>query len=591
MGETGRGSVIPGFFISNCGLAKSHSIIFDDMFQEQCEAGNWSVGRRTFKRFLADKTLYVDEQCCIVLEGVILNKGELFQRFGAGSVESLIKKMVADLGETFFSEFRGSFSGAYYDLESSVWTVWTNHYGNNAVFYHISNGNVCVGSNFWDVLDMAKSHTKVSLDERAVISLLTYGGMSADQTYVKEVRRLLPGHYLRIASNGDFSVRKYWHFSHDAFDLGEASKAEIISELDARFRRAVDRQFSKDTEYGYRHLAELSGGLDSRMISWVAHELDYTDIVNITFGQTGCLDESIAGKLSTDLGNQFMFMPMDDAGFLLDLDKTIQLNFGLTIYSGTTGLRRFLANLDMDSFGLIHSGTLGDVVIGSYLKTPADLKPLRIGGLYSPILEKEASSITDLSHFVDQEEYLISTRGFLTIATSDLIRRGFSDVASPFLDVDFFDYCMSVPLKYRCGHRLYKDWILSCYPEAARYVWEKNGVPLSAGRVETWVSGKRNAIKKLGFQGSVIEILRRLGLRSTGAISLRGGMNPFDLWFSAHPDIKESLDDIYLEEVESFPACRANIKDKIRVVYEQGSALEATLALTVLHATRKVLGA
>lgn len=593
MGKCGRGSVIPGFIISNCGLPASYSIRYDDMLQEHLETSEWAVARRTFKRFLNDKTLYTDEDCSIALEGVILNKRELYEHYGVDSVEELVKVMRSCEGETFFKDFRGSFSGAYFDRISSIWAVWTNHYGNSEVFYYAADGNVIIGSNFWDVLNGVKKCQNISIDETAVLSMLTYGGMNSNQTYVCEIKRLLPGHYLTIDSNGQVYDHVYWSIVHDVYDLHDRSEQEITEELDSLFRRAVDREFSKDSEYGFRHLAELSGGLDSRMISWVAHDLGYSDVVNMTFCQSGYLDEVVAKKLSTDLGNQFMFMPMDDAGFVTDVDETIALNFGLTIYSGTTGLRRFLDNLNTAAFGLIHSGTAGDVIIGSFLHDPSELKDMKPGGLYSPVLYDEVQNITDFSLFDNQEDYLLFTRAFLTVGTTDLVRRGYSDVASPFLDIDLFDYCMSIPLEYRCGHKLYKKWICSCYPEAAQYIWEKQGAPVSAGKVHVWLSGKMRALSVLGARGSAFEILKRLGMlrgSQKGGI-LRGGMNPFDYWFAVHPSIRQTLDNAYSSDLDVVQGLSERVRRDLSKVYQQGTAHETTLAITALHTIRMIMSA
>ncbi|WP_273382278.1 hypothetical protein [Enorma phocaeensis] len=591
MGQTGRGNVIPGFIISNCGLPESYSTQYDDMLQENLEAEGWLVARRTFKRFLNDKALYADRDCSIVLEGVILNKRELYARHAASSVEELVKIMRHGEGEDFFKDFRGSFSGAYLDRATGSWTVWTNHYGNNEVFYYAAEGNVIIGSNFWDVLNGVKGCQDISIDETAVVSMLTYGGMNGAQTYVSEIKRLLPGHYLTIDSTGRLYDHVYWSISHGVYNLNDCSEQEIIERLDCLFRRAVVRQFSKDAEYGFRHLAELSGGLDSRMISWVARDLGYSDIVNMTFCQSGYLDEVVAKKLSTDLGNQFMFMPMDDAGFVVDVDETIALNFGLTIYSGTTGLRRFLDNLNTDAFGLIHSGTAGDVIIGSFLHDPSELKDMKPGGLYSPILLDKAQKITDFSLYENQEDYLMFTRAFLTVGTTDLIRRGYSDVASPFLDIDFFDYCMSIPLEYRCRHRLYKQWICSCYPEAAKYIWEKQGAPVYAGKIRAWLSIKMRALRVLGARGAVVEVLRRLGIHRDTRTSgiLRGGMNPFDYWFAAHPSLRQALDDLYSRDLEAVQELPERVRRDLSKVYQEGTAQETTLAITALHTLRRIL--
>lgn len=589
MTQIGRGQVIPGFMICNYDNNKAFAVHYADMCQESCEIEGWFVGRRTFNRFMDDKAFFVDDVCCIVLEGVILNKAELFSQYNVGSIELLVKKMREARGECFFGDFRGSFSGAYYDVKKKLWTIWTNHYGNNEIFYSDLKDKVCVGSNFWDVLSSVKRFDTVSLDERAVVSMLAYGGMNDNQTYAKEIKRLLPGHYIKISSSGELSVHAYWEFSRDAYSLSDSSVTEIIDELDNRFRRAVRRQFDKDDEYGYCHLAELSGGLDSRMISWVAHELGYSDVINVTFSQSNYLDELIAKRISTDLGNQCMVMPLDDAEFLLSFDEIIQLNFGLTVYSGTTGLKRFLDNLNIDKFGLIHSGTAGDVIVGSFLHDPSELNSFQLGGLYSQLLIDRAEQITDFSRYRDQEEYLIMTRAFLTVGTSDLVRRGYSDVASPFLDIDFFEYCMSIPLEYRCRHFIYKKWICTKYPDAARYIWEKQGTPVSSGPIRTWLSGKIRAMKMIGPVGTSKEILRHLGIHtaSNKTSSLRRGMNPFDYWIEQHPTLKDLLDEAYQTRISSWKGS-AETREMLAKAYDQGTIQESTLPLTVLSAAKRI---
>ena len=585
----GRGKVIPGFLISDQKKSIEHGVDYEDMIQESLRINDWFVSRRTYKRFLGDKTLYCDDDCCIVLEGVILNKKELLGQYHVDSIEILVKEMYRQEGENFFRAFRGSFSGAYYNVASSSWVVWTNHYGNNAVFYSIVNGHFSIGSNFWDVLKTIRSHSSISLNERAVISMLSYGGMNDDLTYVNEVKRLLPGSYLHISASGECSIKEYWHFSHSAFDLSCATEDELISELDARFRHAVDRQFGKDEEYGFRHLAELSGGLDSRMITWIARDLGYSNITNITFCQAGYIDENVAEEIATDLGNQMMFMPMDDATFLRDIEGIVRLNFGLTVYSGTTGLKRFLDNINIDDFGLIHSGTLGDAVASSYLHDPSELGDVHVGGLYSPYYSECAREITDLSMYDDQEEYLMRTRGFLTIATSDLVRRGYSDVASPFLDIDFFEYCMSIPLKYRCNHLIYKKWVCSKYPAAAKYVWEKQGTPLTAGRLRVWLTTKWQTLHAIGVKGAAQAVLYRLGIGGSAhfAPTIVGGMNPIDLWFKVHPELKSFYDDCFERGVSAVKLSN-RVFEMLIDMYKNGTYLEKSLTLTALHAIRKI---
>ncbi len=58
-------------------------------------------------------------------------------------------------------------------------------------------------------------------------------------------------------------------------------------------------EFDKDIEYGYKHLVSLSGGLDSRMTTYVANDLGYGDsIVNLTFSKTNYVDEQTAKDIA-----------------------------------------------------------------------------------------------------------------------------------------------------------------------------------------------------------------------------------------------------------------------------------------------------
>ena len=583
----GRGKVIPGFYITDFNLSIDPST-YSDMIVESLSIDGWNVGRRTFNHFLNDKTLYEDEECVLVLEGVILNKTELFDQYGVTTIEKLVEAMYSKKGERFFADFRGSFSGALYDKNISQWVIWTNHYGDNALFYFQSHGHIAIGSYYIDLANSFKSFGALHVDEHAVASMQSTGFMSDDSTYALEIKRLLPGHYIRIADMR-VEIEQYWRVRHDVYDFTNSSEDEIIELIDQYFRRAVRREFEKDREYGYRHLAELSGGLDSRMVSWVAHELGYTDVLDITFSQANYLDELIAKQIATALHNQCMAMPLDDAGFLFDLDKITCLNFGLTLAFGTTGAFRFFDALDISKYGIIHTGAVGDAVLGSFLSNPDEQHQLREAGRYTRLMDDDPASHCDLSRFADQEDYLMSTRAFLGAATSHLVTRGFSDIGSPFLDIDFFDLCMSIPLEYRCGHKIYKAWILKKYPKAADFIWEKYGMRIDAPDALIRIHQFARAVKNAGPAGVFFRVCTLLGIktkRSKRSV-ITTGMNPLDAWLDQRPEIVKYWNSYFASNLDSLPLSEER-KDSLCEEYRTGAATEKILALTVLAGIKLV---
>lgn len=134
---------MPGFFISNATVSpeladynSSHII------QSEIKVGEYCVKRNTLDRFLDDKVFYQDDEYVIITEGVILNKSDLIKRFDVTSLVELIIVLYKEKGSEFFSDFRGPFSGAFYDKQRENWTVWTNQTGESAVFYYLHGGGL-----------------------------------------------------------------------------------------------------------------------------------------------------------------------------------------------------------------------------------------------------------------------------------------------------------------------------------------------------------------------------------------------------------------------------------------------------------------
>ena len=81
--------------------------------------------------------------------------------------------------------------------------------------------------------------------------------------------------------------------------------------MDILFRAAIKKAFERDASKKKTSLVSLSGGLDSRMTSWVANEMGYTNQLNLCFAQQNSLDHTIAQKIGRDLEHKWHFMPLD----------------------------------------------------------------------------------------------------------------------------------------------------------------------------------------------------------------------------------------------------------------------------------------
>ncbi|MBQ2499425.1 MAG: hypothetical protein II523_05375, partial [Bacteroidales bacterium] len=212
----------------------------------------------------------------VVIDGLILNQKELFVHYHTDSFLQLVLKMQQESPDTFFKAFRGPFTGLFFDKNTRKAVVFTNQTGDSAVFYHIADEIQIFSSNFSILLNYLKENQiPVSLDEKASHWMLTFGYLIDEATFANEIKRLMAGKAIYL-DKGVWKEKRYHQFLSKNMQITED---EAITKIDALFRQAVKRCFDKDLEYGYkRHLADMSAGMDSRMVNCVAKSLGYGPI-------------------------------------------------------------------------------------------------------------------------------------------------------------------------------------------------------------------------------------------------------------------------------------------------------------------------
>lgn len=502
---------------------------------------------------------------------------ELFEKYATSTMLELISLMLKRCGEAFFSEFRGCFSGAVYVKAEDKWIVYTNQIGDNPVFYLHTDGKFAAASQVNYLLEFCREQgINLSFNESCAYQMLTYGYIATDETYANEIKRLHGGDYL-VYQHGKLEVKTYHRFEKHTERFEGWTEAQIIDEIDRVFRNAVALEWGKDDEYGYRYLADLSGGLDSRMNLWVAHEMQDRHVTVLTYCKEGYLDEIIAKAIADYWKDEFLFKPLDDAVFMYDLEDNTELLSGLSLYSGITGGKRFLASLDLKDYGIEHTGMVGDVALGSFYHNPDDGDRKWPSGMYS---EKLRSRLPEHVQNVDQNYYdheifLMYVRGFHGACNSHLIRRNYTEVGSPFLNVEFMQFCYDVPVKLRIGHEIYKKWIIQKYPQAAKFKWEKTG-----GRITEKHS--RTVLRKLVKRGPK-KLLRLIGIDA----KITEGMNPIDYWISKDVKLRDFLnkskEELLSKERNHYSPALA---EDLSRFYDKGNASEKAMALTVLVATK-----
>lgn len=556
-----------GFYVSNFEI-ECECKVWD---QRKCtrraiEDEKYVVRSNTGSKFIDDKLFCKTSESILIIDGIILNKSELIASYAPSSEswEKTVERMKFE-NKFYFEKFRGNFSGACYNCNDDVWTFFTDHIGDHPVFYYCKNGKFIVSTDLnWLVEVLRAAHQNISLDEYAFRSLLSCGWICRDNTIISEVKRLLPGSCITIKDGSVVSVDRYYSIVNDK--LTTQNEGEIIEEVDKRFRNAVRLEYEKDKEGGYAHMVTLSGGLDSRMNVWCAHELGYSDITVITFGQNGSSDIQIASEIASTLHFPHMIKTLDDAKFLSDIPETVKRTFGMLNVQGVIHGQSIIKLLNREQYGILHTGRVGDGILTShweYHRRPSGL----VGALNQNIrlIPYEREYANEELYFLNEHEWHCTLGG----SCADFEEASY---ASPFLDIDFMDYCLSIPLRYRYNYRIYKKWILRKYPEAAEFIWEKTGGKISDSNWNLKVRKYQDKIK-----------------RNLNQVSFENlGMNPFEYWYSSIPSAREKLENMYsnlLGEVQ----ISSELRNIVCSIYRNADCRQKIEVISALQSVKEYL--
>lgn len=545
----------------------------------------------TSEKFLNDKLCTEDAEHIIILEGVILNFKELLQKYHIDTMWDLCKNLIKQNGDLFHTEFIGNFAGAVYFKRSDTWIIFANKYSSKAIFYYAENGKFVVAPLPILIKDVLHAvNLPYSFHQDAAYLLMTYGYMGTCDTFVKEIKKLEAGEYLKIKGN-DIQKIVYHRFKHNVYDLTHASEQEIIEGIDIRFRRAIKREYDKDLEYGYKgHLRALTGGMDSRSACFCSHALGYARTVNMTFGQPDNPDEKIARQISKDLGNQIIFLSTTvgkrDSVFLREIDRAVMVNQGLGYYSNTAAAFNRFIQLDQNSYGLLHNANFSETVLTTYLKNPKDKPPVKPLHTDCNLLIHKTPK-EHLSLYENEDIYTIYSMFF----NKYLLILSLGDVSTvyPTLDPDLVDYCLSIPIEIRKNYNIYYKWLFTKYPQAKKYKLEKLNARIDDPRlIKWWGKLTRYGSPTQYFRCSKDKfptIVRKISKLDKKIKPSPIALYPFDYWYENDIESKNYMDRYFSENL-NHPVISKELRNDLQMVYEKGNARPKAMALTVLAAAK-----
>ncbi len=205
-----------------------------------------------------------DRTVRVVFNGEIYNYRELRRaleaaghRFYTSSDTETIVHGYEEWGDGVFSRLRGMFGIAVWDSRTRTLLIARDRAGIKPMYYGESAGRLFFGSEAKCVL--ANPEVDRQLDPAALDHFLAYLYTPRDRAIFRGLRKLPPGHVLRV-HDGRVDLRQYWQLPTAQTFRG--SERDALDELEQTVGDAVQSHMVSDVPLG----AFLSGGIDSSVV-------------------------------------------------------------------------------------------------------------------------------------------------------------------------------------------------------------------------------------------------------------------------------------------------------------------------------------
>jgi asparagine synthase (glutamine-hydrolysing) len=264
-----RGPDHEGYYIdpqSRCGLGFRRLSIID------IEGGRQPIANE-------DQTIWV------VFNGEIYNfrqlRAELERQghaFRTRADSEVIVHLYEQHGEACFERLVGMFAIAIWDERTGTLLLARDRFGKKPLTYALHNGRLYFASEAKAILAMPEMPRE--LDPQSLHRYLLFQYVPAPHSIYRSFRKLLPGHFLRIAAGQPLrdEPRAFWHMPQPASFAGSYEDAKVrLGEL---LTKAVERRLIADVPLG----AFLSGGIDSSIVVGLMRKLGVSPLRTFSIG-------------------------------------------------------------------------------------------------------------------------------------------------------------------------------------------------------------------------------------------------------------------------------------------------------------------
>lgn len=242
----------------------------------------------------------------LVFNGEIFNFKDFYPElkskgyvFKSSSDTEVLLYLLMEYGVKVLDRLNGFFALALWQENEQSLTLVRDRFGVKPLFYLLDPEGFAFSSEPKGLF--AGGYTK-KIDEAQLDELMIYRYVSGENTIFKNIKRLLPGHYMTIKNGTDHvKINRWFHLGESA--LAHSAIEKPLDWFEEGFYDSVKLRMISDVPVG----TMLSGGLDSSSIAYTQHKLGFSELSswNVRFPGYQHDESHIAKRFSADLGMNY----------------------------------------------------------------------------------------------------------------------------------------------------------------------------------------------------------------------------------------------------------------------------------------------
>jgi len=260
-----------------------------------------------------------DGRFTIVYNGEIYNHNEFRKElnakgcsFQSTSDTEVLLYLFITYGPSILHRLNGMFAFAIWDHQKKELFICRDRVGVKPFYFYKDNSQFCFAS---EPKAIFESGIKAEINSSNINEWLTYRHVAGDQTLLRNIQKLLPGHYAFIKLDGTFTQTRWWNLSDQIRNHPKIEQP--LSWFEDTFHNAVKSRMIADVPVGIM----LSGGIDSSSVAASLKQSNFNSIhtFNVGFSNYKFDESAIAKHYSQSLNFPFHGMTVEKS----DLFKSV----------------------------------------------------------------------------------------------------------------------------------------------------------------------------------------------------------------------------------------------------------------------------